>query len=149
MGNYQDREDYERATMLGHYEFASRLGEGSRYSKYTYGLGMKLRMHPLAAALVEWNRERLATRIALDRLSYEDTSALLATLFDDPGLINRMLPRYLSVTPAAILEVSAATFRPDNRLVLTYLPEVPTADDASVDADRDRSTDSTDEDVAA
>jgi tetratricopeptide (TPR) repeat protein len=39
------------------------------------------RAHPLAAALVEWNRERLATRIALDRLSAEDTGILLATLF--------------------------------------------------------------------
>jgi hypothetical protein len=56
---------------------------------------------------------------------------MYATLFDDPGLINRMLPRYLAVTPAAILEVAAATFRPENRLVLTYLPEEsPAAGDA-------------------
>ncbi len=39
------------------------------------------RVHPLARALVDWNRERLATRIALSRLSHEDTGALLATLF--------------------------------------------------------------------
>ena len=39
------------------------------------------RAHPLASALVEWNRERLATRIALGRLSRADTSALLSTLF--------------------------------------------------------------------
>ena len=26
---------------------------------------------------------------------------MYATLFDDPGMINEMLPRYLSVTPAA------------------------------------------------
>jgi tetratricopeptide (TPR) repeat protein len=39
------------------------------------------RKHPLAAALVEWNRERLATRIALGRLSAADTGALLATFF--------------------------------------------------------------------
>jgi hypothetical protein len=39
------------------------------------------RAHPLAAALVEWNRERLATRVPLGRLSAEDTGALLATLF--------------------------------------------------------------------
>ncbi len=39
------------------------------------------RSHPLAAALVEWNRERLATRLALGRLSRADTGALLATLF--------------------------------------------------------------------
>lgn len=39
------------------------------------------RTHPLAAALVEWNRERLATRISLARLSRDDTRTLIATLF--------------------------------------------------------------------
>ena len=39
------------------------------------------RAHPLASALVDWNRERLATRIALGRLSRADTGKLLATLF--------------------------------------------------------------------
>ena len=49
MGNYQNQEDYERASILGHYEIASKLkGENKKYS---YGLGMKLRMHPMAAAL--------------------------------------------------------------------------------------------------
>ncbi len=38
------------------------------------------RAHPLAAALVEWNRERLATRIQLGRLPLPDTATLLATL---------------------------------------------------------------------
>jgi tetratricopeptide (TPR) repeat protein len=38
------------------------------------------RRHPLAAALVEWDRERISTRVALGRLSREDSSALLATL---------------------------------------------------------------------
>jgi tetratricopeptide (TPR) repeat protein len=39
------------------------------------------RAHPLAAALVEWNRERLATRVMLSRLSSADTNALLGALF--------------------------------------------------------------------
>jgi len=39
------------------------------------------RAHPLAAALVDWNRERLATRVMLGRLSRADSNALLATLF--------------------------------------------------------------------
>ena len=39
------------------------------------------RAHPLASALVDWNRERLATRVALGRLSLAETGALLATLF--------------------------------------------------------------------
>ena len=49
-----------------------------------------------------------------------------------------MLPRYLAVTPESILEVAAATFRPDNRLVLTYLPEMPPADSEAVDKDAEK-----------
>ena len=62
-----------------------------------------------------------------------DRLSMYATLFDDPSLINRMLPRYLAVTPEAIREVAAAVFRPDNRVVLTYLPEGSTADDVAVE----------------
>jgi predicted Zn-dependent peptidase len=51
-----------------------------------------------------------------------DRLSMYATLFDDPDLINRMLPRYLAVTAADIQAVAADVFRPDNRVVLTYLP---------------------------
>jgi predicted Zn-dependent peptidase len=76
-----------------------------------------------------------------------DRLSMYATLFDDPDLINRMLPRYLSVSAAHIQAVAAATFRPDNRLVLTYLPEVPPADSEVVDGDA--GDDASSEDVAA
>jgi perosamine synthetase len=68
MGNYQNQEDFERATVLGHY---GRLGEArgiyskykdSRYAKYSYGLGMKLRIHPMAAALALCQLEKLDKR---------------------------------------------------------------------------------------
>src|SRR5664279_1587337 len=42
---------------------------------------------------------------------------MYATLFDDPGLIDRMLERYLAVTPEMIRDVVAAVFRPDNGAV--------------------------------
>jgi len=48
---------------------------------------------------------------------------MYATLFDDPGLINTMLPRYLSVTPEQIRDVAKAVYRADNRVVLTYVPK--------------------------
>jgi len=51
-----------------------------------------------------------------------DRLSMYATLFDDPDLINRMLPRYLSVTADDIQRVAADVFRPDNRVVLTFLP---------------------------
>ncbi|MGZ9159847.1 MAG: M16 family metallopeptidase [Candidatus Limnocylindrales bacterium] len=78
-----------------------------------------------------------------------DRLSMYATLFDDPSLINEMLPRYLSVTPEAILEVAAATFRPDNRLVLTYLPMTPPAETDANDAHASDATDDRDEEVAA
>ena len=39
------------------------------------------RTHPLAAALVEWNRARLVTRIQLGRLTKADCGQLLASMF--------------------------------------------------------------------
>jgi perosamine synthetase len=63
MGNYQNQEDFERATILGHYEWASKLKGSNR--KYSYGLGMKLRMHPMAAALAKCQLEKLDKRNAV------------------------------------------------------------------------------------
>jgi predicted Zn-dependent peptidase len=76
-----------------------------------------------------------------------DRLSMYATLFDDPGLINRMLERYLAVTPESILAVTAATFRPDNRVVLTYLPEGAPADANVIDDDTGDGAD--DQEVAA
>ena len=52
-----------------------------------------------------------------------DRLSMYATLFDEPELINEMLPRYLAVTPERDPRRRRAVFRVDNRLVLTYLPE--------------------------
>jgi zinc protease len=51
-----------------------------------------------------------------------DRLSMYATLFDDPGMINKMLPRYLSTTAEQIQAVCRDVFVPDNRLVLTYVP---------------------------
>src|SRR5439155_24437161 len=51
-----------------------------------------------------------------------DRLSMYATLFDNPDLINRMLPRYLAVTAEDIRAICAEVFRPENRLVLTYVP---------------------------
>ena len=63
-----------------------------------------------------------------------DRLSMYATLFDDPDLINRMLPRYLAVTRDEIRDACAAVFRDDNRLVLTYLPAEQAAGDAEAAA---------------
>jgi zinc protease len=101
-----------------------------------------------AFALVEADELGALQRVEerADRLS------MYATLFDQPSLINEMLPRYLAVTPEAILAVAASTFRADNRLVLTYLPEMPPADSEAVDSDAEKEADEAaeqDEEVAA
>ena len=71
-----------------------------------------------ARALVETDELGALQRVEerADRLS------MYATLFDDPGLVNTMLARYLAVTPEAIRDVAASVFRADNRAVVTYLP---------------------------
>jgi len=86
-----------------------------------------------------------------------DRLSMYATLFDDPDLINRMLPRYLAVGAEQIQRVAADVFRPDNRVVLTYLPELPPADVATGEHDPESAasdvgsddSDSVDEEVAA
>jgi predicted Zn-dependent peptidase len=51
-----------------------------------------------------------------------DRLAMYATLLDDPDMINRQLDRYLAVSAADIQAAAAEVLRPENRVVLTYLP---------------------------
>lgn len=65
MGMYQRQVDYERATSLGHADVPGSFPEASVYRKYAgTGLGMKLRMHPLAAALARVQLRKLDSRNA-------------------------------------------------------------------------------------
>lgn len=79
-----------------------------------------------ARALIETMELEALQRVdeRADRLS------MYATLLDDPAMINRQLARYLAVTPEAIREVAADVFRPDNRVVITYLPVPGMTDEA-------------------
>jgi predicted Zn-dependent peptidase len=51
-----------------------------------------------------------------------DRLAMYATLLDDPDMINRQLGRYLHVSAADIQAAAAEVLRPENRVVLTYMP---------------------------
>ena len=75
------------------------------------------RVRNLHAAAVESSLERTAERAY--RLS------MYACLFDDPGMINTEVSRYVSVTRERVQEAMAASLRADNRVVLTYLPAEP------------------------
>jgi predicted Zn-dependent peptidase len=60
---------------------------------------------------------------ALQRVDEKaDRLSMYATLFDDPGMVNSILPRYLSTTAEQIQAVCRDVFVADNRLVLTYVP---------------------------
>jgi len=65
MGMYQDRADYERAATFGHYELPGGFPESSAYRRYQgTGLGLKFRMHPMAAALARCQLKGLDERNA-------------------------------------------------------------------------------------
>jgi dTDP-4-amino-4,6-dideoxygalactose transaminase len=79
MGVYQKRADYERATILGHYEAAN-----SPYQAYYgTGLGLKLRMHPLAATLILQRLENIDERNADTRCQVRKLNDRICQL---PGL---------------------------------------------------------------
>jgi dTDP-4-amino-4,6-dideoxygalactose transaminase len=62
MGVYQQKEDFERATVFGNYDMPG-IPDDSPYFKYKgSGLGLKLRMHPMAAALARCQLEGLEER---------------------------------------------------------------------------------------
>ena len=75
------------------------------------------RVRNLHAAAIESSLERIAERA--DRLS------MYGCLFDDPAMINTEVSRYMAVTSEQVREAMAASLRPDNRVVLTYLPLEP------------------------
>jgi dTDP-4-amino-4,6-dideoxygalactose transaminase len=53
MAMYQTREYFERASVFGHYEDPPKLPKDSPYRGYGgTGLGLKFRMHPMAAAVL-------------------------------------------------------------------------------------------------
>jgi predicted Zn-dependent peptidase len=56
-----------------------------------------------------------------------DAFSQFTTLFDDPGLVNEMLPRVLAVTAKDVQDIAAEVIRPDNRVVLVFEPESQTA----------------------
>jgi predicted Zn-dependent peptidase len=84
-----------------------------------------------ARALIESDELGALQRVEerADRLS------MYAGLLDDPDLINSMLPRYLAVEAHDIQAVCADVLRQDNRVVLTYVPAGPPADEAALPED--------------
>jgi predicted Zn-dependent peptidase len=69
---------------------------------------------------------------ALQRVDEKaDRLSMYATLFDDAGMVNSILDRYLATTAEQIQAVCRDVFKPENRYVLTYLPAGAEASDAA------------------
>ena len=82
MGVYQQQDDYDRATAFGHYGLCS-----GKYAKYKgTGLGTKLRMHPMAAAIARCQLKKLPHR---NSTGTPQTLALNDRLNQLPGLYDQ------------------------------------------------------------
>lgn len=80
----QTREQYERATMFGAYELPATFPEASPYRTYQgTGVGPKLRIHPLAAALA---RRQLARMDAHNALVDAQVRKLNRRIAELPGI---------------------------------------------------------------
>jgi len=93
---------------------AALLAEIDRLAEEGPGDAELERVRNLHAAAVESSLERAGERA--DRLS------MYACLFDEPQRINEEVARYLAVDAERVRAAMSATLRPDNRLVLTYVP---------------------------
>ncbi|HWB66558.1 MAG TPA: pitrilysin family protein [Mycobacteriales bacterium] len=84
----------------------------------------------LAAGITEAEMERAQALLAsqwMHQLSKVDGRAdafgQYATLLGDPGRLNDALPALQRVTADEVAQVAAETLRPDNRAVITFLPD--------------------------
>jgi len=83
MANYENREYYERATTFGHYECPGRFPSDSKYKKYGTGLGLKLRIHPMGAALARCQLKVLDQQTEMERQQNHSLNSRLCQL---PGI---------------------------------------------------------------
>lgn len=83
MGTYQLQEDYDRATAFGHYQVPGVPAE-SAYAQYNgTGLGLKFRMHPIAAVLARTQLKHLEAR---NEAGVRQVRSLNDRLLQLPGL---------------------------------------------------------------
>ncbi len=84
MGMYQTREYYERATTFGNYDLPETFPPDSPYRVYQgTGMGPKLRIHPLAAAIARRQLSKIAEHNAMVDAQLRQLNQRLAEL---PGI---------------------------------------------------------------
>jgi dTDP-4-amino-4,6-dideoxygalactose transaminase len=91
MAVYQTREHYERGSAFGHYDVPDSFPQGSAYKQFQgSGLGLKFRMHPLAAALLRCQFRGLVQR---NEEGVAQVRSLNDRLTQLPGLCEQAPPR--------------------------------------------------------
>ena len=83
MANYENREYYERAATFGHYGAPGTFPGDSKYKKYATGLGLKLRIHPMGAALARCQLRALEQQTDMERQQNYSLNSRVCQL---PGL---------------------------------------------------------------
>jgi len=83
VANYENREYFERAATFGHYGAPRQFPDDSDYKKYATGLGLKLRMHPLGAAIARCQLRELDKQTEMEREQNHELNSRLSEL---PGL---------------------------------------------------------------
>jgi dTDP-4-amino-4,6-dideoxygalactose transaminase len=115
MGVYQRRDDFERAASFGNNDVQNEFPRDSPYRKYAgTSLGLKLRMNPMAAALVRAQLPRLAERNAAGAAQVRRLNDRLVQL---PGLFEPPVPAeakrlYYSTNMLFLDEAKAGISRP-------------------------------------
>ena len=89
VANYENREYFERAATFGHYGAPRTFPADSKYKKYGTGLGLKLRIHPMGAALARCQLRKLDEQTEMERQQNHELNSRLCEL---PGLFEPTLP---------------------------------------------------------
>lgn len=91
MAMFKQRKHYERGSTFGHYEMPKTFGPDSEYRKYvSTGLGLKFRMHPVAAALARVQLRKLKKR---NEDGVKQVRSLNDRLLELPGLYDQKTRR--------------------------------------------------------
>ncbi len=93
----------------------------------------RLKSEPVSAAELAKAKNQTIANLVFGRQTVADKGSALgyaSVILGDPGFANRQLAFFQKVTAADVQRVAQTHFRPENRTVVTMLPEAPEAPEA-------------------